>query len=111
MSLSIDILHYEKDLLSENNCTLLFYLYFQKSILKKPNVGRVVLREEPSSYTLCAVLSCILCFPFGIYALTTSRQVRQLILFACNASTNVHYINFFFGCTLSQLRIERFNYS
>ncbi|CAB3981504.1 Hypothetical predicted protein [Paramuricea clavata] len=34
-----------------------------KSILKKPNVGRVVLKEEPSSYTLCAVLSCILCFP------------------------------------------------
>ena len=50
-----------------------------KSILKKPNAGRVVLKEEPSSYTLCAVISCILCFPFGIYALTKSKQVKESV--------------------------------
>ena len=50
-----------------------------KSILKKPKVGRVVLKEEPSSYTLCAVISCILCFPFGIYALTKSKQVKESV--------------------------------
>lgn len=42
----------------------------------------MVLKEEPSSFTILAVLSCILCFPFGIYALIKSDQVKCSSFFA-----------------------------
>lgn len=42
-----------------------------------PHRGDVPILEPPS-YTILSILSCLLCFPIGICAVSNSRQVKKL---------------------------------